>query len=30
MNWERLRSDEMAAAIKASRGLCVMPTGWMR
>lgn len=27
MNWEFLRSDEMAAAIEKSGGLCVMPLG---
>lgn len=27
MNWEFLRSDEMASAIKKSGGLCVMPLG---
>ena len=27
MNWEFLRSDEMAAAIKRSGGLCILPIG---
>jgi len=27
MNWELLRADEMAEAIKKSRGLCVIPIG---
>lgn len=29
MNWECLRSDEMAAAIEKSGGLCILPIGCM-